>query len=365
MGILGYPNMDDNNQDGVFGDYSDVYSNFSEDGSAPQEFKSGAEYAEESFDEQAQAAANVQLDRQVSQEEQVVEPQVQEDNRTLQERRAAQAGNSSSNGFVLVLLLLALVSAGVYYYKNNMMQNNTASEVQSVGDYFYDAAGGNQVANAPQEQGNMATVEVDIQPVASQNETKEVAKAQQKEVETSVQNAQPEQKPEVKNPAQKAADKKKDDESKSFRASEVVVTVNSGGRLDPFMPLGEKTVSATAPKFDIVSPPLEVPQEIDPMINKMSGFKISGIMFDDVRPSAILTIDGAEQLVHIGDLVAGYQIKDITRTKVVVKYNTNTYEVSAGESVGNIGVNVNPVSTLNKQFGGAYTETPENAIKFY
>ena len=31
MGILGYPNMDDDNQDGVFGDYSDIYSNYSEE----------------------------------------------------------------------------------------------------------------------------------------------------------------------------------------------------------------------------------------------------------------------------------------------------------------------------------------------
>ena len=34
MGILGYPNMDDgNNHDGIFGDYSEVYSNYSNEDS--------------------------------------------------------------------------------------------------------------------------------------------------------------------------------------------------------------------------------------------------------------------------------------------------------------------------------------------
>ena len=36
MGILGYPNMDDNNRDGIFGDYSDVYSNYPEENSGAQ-----------------------------------------------------------------------------------------------------------------------------------------------------------------------------------------------------------------------------------------------------------------------------------------------------------------------------------------
>ena len=372
MGILGYPNMDDNNQDGVFGDYSDVYSNYSEE-TAPAT-SSSEEYSEESFDQQAQAAANLNNDSQELTQEVAYEQEFSEgEEMSLQQRRAAQAEGSKSNAFVLVLLLLALIAAGVYYYKNNMVQDTTISDTQAMGDYFYDAAGGMDVQKSEQKEDakveskidptvetavedktkeNMATIEVNIEPVKPKTETttkdKVVDKIAQK-VQTVSTNA------------------KKSDVLKkqtSYKPAEVVIPVSSGGRLDPFMPYGEKTVLTDVPKFDIVAPPVDIP-DVDPMIAKMSSFKISGIMFDEVRPSAIMTIDGTEQLVHKGDVVAGYKILDITRTKVSVKYNSNIYDVAAGEVINLSGVNVNPVSTLNKQFGGAYSETPNNVIKFY
>ena len=375
MGILGYPNMDDNNQDGVFGDYSDVYSNYSEETTPAT---SGAEeYVDESFDKQAEAAANLNANSQDVQPDVIVEQEaVEQDGMTLQERRAAQSqGGANSNIFVLVLLLLALVAAGVYYYKNNMVQDTIMSDTQAMGDYFYDAAGGvseqknesqndtkvepnvdtkvdtKAVAEKKSEE-NMATIEVDIEPVATKTDAS--TKLAKEKVADVIKKAQ-------------SASSKKVDETKkqtAYKPAEVVVPVTSGGRLDPFMPYGEKTYVAEVPKFDIVAPPVEIP-DADPMIVKMAGFKISGIMFDDVRPSAIMTIDGTEQLVHKGDIIAGYNIVDITRTKVVVKYNANVYEVGAGEVVNPSSVNINPVTTLNKQFGGVYTDTPENVIKFY
>ena len=370
MGILGYPNMDDNNQDGVFGDYSDVYSNFSEDGAGASGVAQSS--SDMTFDEQAAAAANSTGNRPQTSEQDVAQPQEQdEQNMSLQQRRAAANGASKSNGFVVILLILALVAAGVYYYKNNMMADTTVSDTQAMGDYFYDAAGaGSQEpakesttgAEAPQQKEDVATIEVDIEVAPTTNSEKTVANNTTKAPENKVQASAKE-----KTFAEKAAEKAKADAQKNaFKAADVVIPVSAGGRVDPFMPYAEKsTVVADLPKFDIVAPPVDIPTEVDPMINKMSEFKISGIMHDSIRPSAILTIDGSEQLVHKGDVVAGYEIKDITRTKVVVKYNTNIYEVSAGEKVNMAGVNVNPISTLNKQFGGAYTSTPENVIKFY
>ena len=167
------------------------------------------------------------------------------------------------------------------------------------------------------------------------------------------------------NAIEKAMAKKKADEQKEKKISlgnnSVVIPVSSGGRADPFLPFGQAVVSS-APKFDIVAPPLEIP-EADPAVDKILDFKLSGILFDAVRPSAILNIDGAEQLVHKGDVVMGYQVINITRKSVVVKYGTNTYEISAGQSLEQ-GVNLNNNSALSKQFGGAYSADSKGAIKF-
>ena len=350
MGILGYPNMDDNNQDGTFGDYSDVYSNFSEN-------------------ETNEASLNAEDG--VTSGSYRVESTVQEEqyNNAAPEQIPGQGGikyERSDNGrlfiYIVVLGLLLLSAAGMFLYKKQMAAKDTALvSDQAMGDYFYD-----KTAETAKEQGNaqpasaqadMATVEVDLNeasaPASVQKEENNLAQATEAKQEKEM------------NAIEKAMAKKKADEQKEKKISlgnnSVVIPVSSGGRADPFLPFGQAVVSS-APKFDIVAPPLEIP-EADPAVDKILDFKLSGILFDAVRPSAILNIDGAEQLVHKGDVVMGYQVINITRKSVVVKYGANTYEISAGQSLEQ-GVNLNNNSALSKQFGGAYSADSKGAIKF-
>lgn len=350
MGILGYPNMDDNNQDGAFGDYSEVYSNFSEEDNS---------FVSSNTEE------SVMPD--VSGSEAVLSPEqgVNEEDVLLGQKgiRVERSDNGRLSIYLVVLGLLLISAVGMFFYKKHVAtKDSLSSSDQTMGDYFYDktaetvqqesSSQNNTVSN---QNMNMATVEVDLSEggnvVVAQNNDKGAVDADVT-------------KPEKEMTAlEKAMAKKKADSQKEKRIglgnNSVVIPVSSGGRSDPFVPFGQNVVASSAPKFDIVAPPLEIP-EADPMVDKIMDFKLSGILFDSVRPSAILNIDGTEQLVHKGDVVMGYRILNITRKTVVVKYGSNTYEVSAGQSIEQ-GVNINSNSSLSRQFGGAYSSAGSKA----
>ena len=170
------------------------------------------------------------------------------------------------------------------------------------------------------------------------------------------------------NAIEKAMLKKKQDESKEKQlglgTNPVIIPVNAGGRPDPFLPYTqiqqEKMAKSLA--FDIIAPPTTVPSE-DPVVDQVVQTKISGIMYDSSRPSAIINVGGADQLVHKGDTFKDCKVLDITRNSVVIKYKNNVYQATVGQTLGE-GVNLNPVSNLSKQFGGLYSKSGNNVIEF-
>lgn len=278
-----------------------------------------------------------------------------------------QPKKSSGLLYVLILILLFAGAAGMFFYKKYQEQSAATGE-QSVGDYFYDKASSNAEGNASGDaspdvnapQGDMATVDVNLEPGVS----KPVEKAKSGEGDKTAADAQ---KPEKEMSAiEKAMAKKKADEKKESQVglgNSVVIPVSAGGRPDPFMPYGAQIAAKNKPKFDLVAPPLEVP-ELDDMTKGMFSIKLSGIMYDDVRPSAIISLgEGNDQLVHKGDIVNGYKVLNITKNSVLIKYNANTYEITAGQSIGE-NVKLNPVSTISSQFGGAYSSPSGKVIQF-
>lgn len=358
MGILGYPNMDDNNRDGSFGDYSDIYSNFSEEGNGTSAENEDA-YNSDLFDEQPAVSSNGATMNGQSQQ--------QDSNQGLppaadSEQRRPQKGSGLI--YILILGLLFAGAVGMFFYKKNAEQTAPPEE-QAMGDYFYDQAADGSNAGGPATdaqasapQGDVATVDVELTPGVSKPAVKADAKK-----DAAGKDAKAQAPEKQMNAIEKAMAKKKADEEKENRVglgNAVVIPVSAGGRPDPFLPYNHVAQTAK-PKFDLVAPPMEIP-ESDPMLDKVFEFKLTGIMYDDIRPSAILSVDGTEQLVHKGDSVMGYKILNITRKSVTVKYKSNTYEVSAGQSIGS-GVNLNPVSSLSKQFGGAYSSS-KNVIQF-
>lgn len=277
--------------------------------------------------------------------------------------------------YIALLLVLALAAGGMFMYKNNMIPGLAPAQENSEAQDFFDKVTQEGAQNPSGEA--TATVDVDLaqapapaegaapQPsdaasVAAQPEDPAAAIAQDGEV------LGKDGKP--LNAIEKAMLKKKQDESKEKQlglgTNPVIIPVNAGGRPDPFLPYTqiqqEKMAKSLA--FDIIAPPTTVPSE-DPVVDQVVQTKISGIMYDSSRPSAIINVGGADQLVHKGDTFKDCKVLDITRNSVVIKYKNNVYQATVGQTLGE-GVNLNPVSNLSKQFGGLYSKSGNNVIEF-
>ena len=344
MGILGYPNMDDNNHDGIFGDYSDIYSNFSTEGEGMN--NTGSDTDEVSVNNKAETLSS----------ESVIQEEVSE---IPGQNFAPQKKSGSGRIYFLVLLLLFVAAAGLFYYKKNMAPDSNISQEQTMGDYFYDQATGSGDSVSPQD---TATTTVDVDLTASAD-----SQADNKSIQANNNStAKPEQEEKALNAIEKAELKKKQDAQKEnqigLSSNSVIIPVSAGGRSDPFVPYNQQQAISRVPKFEMIAPPTVIP-DADPVIDELVETKISGIMYDPARPSAIVNFGGTDQLVHKGDVVKGYKILNITKNCVVIKYKANIYQATVGQSL-NDGINLNPVSNLSKSFGGSYSKSPSNIIQF-
>ena len=113
----------------------------------------------------------------------------------------------------------------------------------------------------------------------------------------------------------------------------IMVVYNKAARLNPFKPpvLDNAQYSAELnnTEFEIIEPPTaSVPDE---NLTRLLQTQISGILFDDENPSAIVNLNGLDHFVKTGDVVSGYTIDSITRDKVQVSYKNNSYVASVGE----------------------------------
>ena len=58
---------------------------------------------------------------------------------------------------------------------------------------------------------------------------------------------------------------------------------------------------------------------------------VSGIMYDEVKPSAIITYNDNDYFVQKGDRLDNYKIIDIARNHVTIALGNNTYRANVGE----------------------------------
>ena len=284
---------------------------------------------------------------------------------------SAPASNKKSGGFIYILLLLLVFVAagGMFFYKKYMSSDTGSTAEQSMGDYFYDKASAD-AGNASPSATNEPTATVDVnlsEPLpARPDEAAVPAKPSDEPNNGSADLAAGKAQEKELSPLEKAMLKKKADEQKESQlgisAKSVIVPVSSGGRVDPFMPYMQRDVLAKQTKFELIAPPTVIP-EADPVVDELVQTKISGIMYDQARPSAIVNFGGEDQLVHKGDVVKGYNIVNITKNSVVIKYKNNIYQATVGQSLDD-GVNLNPVSGLSNQFGGVYNKSAGNVIQF-
>ena len=139
----------------------------------------------------------------------------------------------------------------------------------------------------------------------------------------------------------------------------IVVAWNKSARPNPFKaPVVKKRAEDNYEtfgdiQFEIVEPPTT--SKADTNLEKLLQTQISGILYDDESPSAIVKLAGVDQFVKIGDVVSGYKIRNITKNKVEISYKNNTYVASVGELFVPGKLESNPaVVNLNNKFAGRY-----------
>ncbi len=139
----------------------------------------------------------------------------------------------------------------------------------------------------------------------------------------------------------------------------IMVVYNKAARLNPFKPpVVDKTAdqayeTINNTQFEIIEPPVtSVPDE---NLTKLLQTQISGILYDNESPSAIINLNGLDQFVKAGDIISGYKIESITRDKVQISYKNNSYIAAVGELFTRGSLEKQPaVANLEKKFAGRY-----------
>ncbi len=130
----------------------------------------------------------------------------------------------------------------------------------------------------------------------------------------------------------------KQPEAKKEEQKFVTFSVTNGGRINPFTPPAgfEAAKFAVSSDYEILSPPEDIPgAEVADEAKQLMDITVSGILFDNVKPSAIINVKGSEYFVQIGDKVDEFQVVAINRQYVAIKNGTNTYKAQVGESFSN------------------------------
>ena len=111
-----------------------------------------------------------------------------------------------------------------------------------------------------------------------------------------------------------------------------VLDIDSGGRLTPFVPYKERNLKYSAMDFgDLPFPPAS--GEMDEMLSQLVTAKVTGILYDDVSPSAIINVLDDDYLVKPGDKVESFEIESISQDFVAIKTGTNVYRAKVGDIV--------------------------------
>ncbi len=277
------------------------------------------------------------------------------------------AGRKKSNPLPLILIALLLLGVAGFIFMSKMGGNNevttneenqqiaveqqtvtenaeASSNQEDLGDMFFEQAGGNssdmvnvnfndtgsaQVSTEGEENAPVATV---TETDTTSNDTGSDLFGQGDfEIDPSLEN------------------------------NDIIVSYDKASRENPFKPpvhskddvVNDPTVNNTP--FEIVEPPTtSVPDE---NLTRLLQTQISGILYDEVSPSAVVNLNGVDSFVKVGDVISGYKIQAITEDKVQINYKSNSYVASVGELFvkGSL-EKQRAVANLEKKFAGRYRE---------
>jgi len=227
-------------------------------------------------------------------------------NESYEPRKREKQNTSSSSPLLLVVLLIVILAGGGYYGFQYLSENDMLS---SVGHKEL------QPRQTPQqEMNNITPEELEQRQAALEEEIPVVNEEQAQEI-------QPEEEPKKE---EKLEEKKQ------------VINVIPTGRPNPFMPIA-KYAKIDAPDAEILydksgipKPPETYGIKQEDTVQLMS-IAVSGIMYDDTKPSAIVTVDNNDYFVQKGDRLDDYRILDIAKNYVLIALGKNVYKASVGE----------------------------------
>ena len=271
-----------------------------------------------------------------------------------------------SNPLLVIIIFLLLLGLAAFIAVPKFMANNAASVAdnnsnQNVGfeqqndnrqeqnsddlaNSFFDAAGG--------ENSDMMSVNFNDDGAAN------VTTGEGEEAQTATVTEAPDENIAVGNDLFENQENANESEQEN---NAIMVVYNKASRMNPFKPpVIEKTEEEpfeliNNTQFEIIEPPTaSVPDE---NLTRLLQTQISGILYDDESPSAIVNLNGLDQFVKIGDVVSGYKIEDITRDKVQISYKNNSYVAAVGElfTRGSLEKQAAIVNLENK-FAGRYKD---------
>ena len=145
-----------------------------------------------------------------------------------------------------------------------------------------------------------------------------------------------------------------DSDAKKMKAEKkIVLSVDSAGRANPFLPTFDdfnNNYYAGIPPQSLL-PPDKYGNEPD--AQDLLRVAVSGILFDNHNPAAILNMEGTDYLVRTGDVINNYKILAIYKDNVAVQLGDNIYKAGVGELLALNKLNHNVVPNLEKRFGGS------------
>lgn len=126
----------------------------------------------------------------------------------------------------------------------------------------------------------------------------------------------------------------------------VTIYLENAGRSDPFLPSSnyEQTDLSDERIYYLTPPPENAGYDTD-AINIVKT-KVSGIMYDNYNPAAILNIEGSDYLVKSGETINNYKILAISPSTVTVQLGANTFKAGVGQMFSEDDMNY-----INDSFG--------------
>lgn len=166
----------------------------------------------------------------------------------------------------------------------------------------------------------------------------------------------------VKPPKPKASAKEEEKKEKGIELSKksAVLDIDVGGRTSLFVPYRERNLKYSSLNFnDLPLPPAS--GEMDDSLTSLVSAKVTGILFEQESPSAIINVKDSDYLVKPGDKVETFEIADIAEDYVAIKTGTNVYRAKVGDIIEGELVGTG-IYNLGHRFAGTYNPANEEDI---